>query len=76
MSSVRRVNMEVRTGELLVVVGGVAAGKSSLLQALLGPQAEARDQTAALELRESVAGGFGKQAAFSTKKRYPVHSEL
>ena len=48
----------------------------ALLQALLGPQAEARDQTAALELRESVAGGFGKQAAFSTKKRYPVHSEL
>ena len=48
----------------------------ALLQALLGPQAEERDQTAALELRESVAGGFGKQAAFSTKKRYPVHSEL
>ena len=48
----------------------------ALLQALLGPQAEERDQTAALELRESVAEGFGKQAAFSTKKRYPVHSEL
>ena len=48
----------------------------ALLQALLGPQAEDRDQAAALELRESVAGGFGKQAAFSTSKRYPVHSEL
>ena len=47
-----------------------------LLQALLGPQAEERDQAAALELRASVAAGFGKQAAFSEKKRYPVHSEL
>ena len=47
-----------------------------LLQALLGPQAEARDQTAALELRESVAAGFGNQAAFSEKKRFPVHGEL
>ena len=47
-----------------------------LLQALLGPQAEERDQTAALELRESVAAGFGNQAAFSEKKRFPVHGEL
>ena len=61
--------------------GGAAVDEEAVCDALLqvlllGPQAEGHNETASLELRQSVAEGFGRQAALSSSKRHPVHSEL